>query len=310
LSLHQFGFREHLSTNHAIFSLVNTILEALNKNHKVRGIFCDLHKAFDSVNHEILLKKLQFYGIVGKFYKLIKSYLDNRYQKVDWNKHHSTWDKIRCGVPQGSILGPLLFLIYVNDLTLINKDIKDSEMILYADDTSVIITAPNHMVLNTQANQLFYKINTWFQNNLLLLNLDKTLYSDFFSNHSIKRMDSIKYNNMNLTNAPLIKFLGLMIDSNLTWNQHVDFTLRRLSSSCYALNCVKYTLPIDVLKLIYFANIQSVMSYGIIFWGASTTASKVFKLQKKTLRIIYRIKPRESCRKLFSDNQIMTFYSL
>jgi hypothetical protein len=94
LSLHQFGFREHLSTNQAIFSLVNTILEALNKNHKVRGIFCDLHKAFDSVNHKILLKKLQFYGIVGKFYKLIKSYLDNRYQKVNWNKHYSTWDKI------------------------------------------------------------------------------------------------------------------------------------------------------------------------------------------------------------------------
>ena len=80
--------------------------------------------------------------------------------------------------------------------------------------------------------------------------------------------------------------------------------------SCYALNYVKYTLPIDILKLIYFANIQSIMSYGIIFWGASTTASKVFILQKKTLRIICNIKLRDSCRKLFSDNQIMTFYSL
>ena len=310
LSLHQFGFREHFSTNQAIFSLVNTILEAQNKNHKVGGIFCDLHKAFDSVNHEILLKKLQFYGIVGKFYMLIKSYLDNRYQKVDWNKHYSTWDKIRCGVPQGSILGPLLFLIYVNDLPLINKDIKDHEIILYADDTSVIITAPNHMELNTQANLLFYKINTWFQNNLLLLNLDKTLYTDFSPNFAITRMDTIQYNNTNLTKVPLIKFLGLMIDSNLTWNQHVDLVLRRLSSAGYALNCVKYTLPIDILKLIYFANIQSIMSYGIIFWGASTTASQVFLIQKKTLRIIYRIKPRESCRKLFCENQIMTFYSL
>jgi hypothetical protein len=101
-----------------------------------------------------------------------------------------------------------------------------------------------------------------------------------------------------------------MIDSNLTWNQQVDLILRRLSSSCYALNCVKYTLPMDIQKLIYFANIQFIMSYGIIFWGAWTTASKVFVLQKKTLRIIYRIKPRESCRKLFSENQIMNFYSL
>jgi len=310
LSLHQFGFREHYSTDQAIFSLVDKILEAMNQNHVVGGIFCDLHKAFDSVNHEIFLKKLQYYGIVGKFYMLIRSYLDNRYQKVGWNKHYSTWDKIQCGVPQGSILGPLLFLIYVNDLPLINKDTNDHKMILYADDTSVVITAPNYTDLNIRANLLFHNINTWFQNNLLLLNLDKTLYADFFSNYTVKRMGSIQYNNTNLTNAPLIKFLGLMIDSNLTWNHQVDSVLRRLSSSCYALNYVKYTLPVDILKLIYFANIQSIMSYGIIFWGASTTASKVFILQKKTLRIIYNIKPRDSCRKLFRDNQIMTFYSL
>jgi hypothetical protein len=147
---------------------------------------------------------------------LIKSYLDNRYQKVDWNKHYSTWDKIQCGFPQGLILGSLLFLIYVNDLPLINKDIKDHEIILYVDDTSVIITAPNHMDLNTQANLLFCKMNTWFQNNLLFLNLDKTLYTDFSPNFSIKQMDSIHHNNTNLTNALLIKFLGRIIDSNLT----------------------------------------------------------------------------------------------
>ena len=148
LSFHQFGFREHHSTDQAILSLVDTILESMNQNYLVGGIFCDLHKAFDSVNHEILLKKLQFYGIVGKFHMLIRSYLDNRYQKVGWNKHYSTWDKIQCGVPQGSILGPLLFLIYVNDLPLINKDSNDHNMILYADDTSVVITAPNYIDLN------------------------------------------------------------------------------------------------------------------------------------------------------------------
>jgi hypothetical protein len=94
-------------------------------------------------------------------------------------------------------------------------------MILYADETSVVITAPNYTDLNIQANLLFRNINTWFQNNLLLLNFDKTLYTDFFSNHSVKQIGSIQYNNTNLTNAPLIKFLGLMIDSNLTWNhQH------------------------------------------------------------------------------------------
>ena len=153
-----------------------------------------------------------------------------------WNKHYSTWDKIQCGVPQGSILGPLLFLIYVNDLPLINKDSNDHNMILYADDTSVVIIAPNYLDLNIQANLLFRNINVWFQNDLLLLNLDKTLYTDFSTNHTVKQMGSIQYNNTSLTNASLIKFLGLMIDSNLTWNHQVDSVLRRLSSSCYALH--------------------------------------------------------------------------
>ena len=141
-----------------------------------------------------------------------------------------------------------------------------------------------------------------------LLGNDSNTY--FSPNSLTTRMQSIQYDNRNLRNAPMIKFLGLMFDSNLTWNQRVDLILRRLSSACYAINCVKYTLPIDILKLIYFANIKTIMSYGIIFLGASTTASQVFLLQKKILRIIYRIKPRESCRKLFCENRIMTFYSL
>ena len=169
-----------------------------------------------------------------------------------WNKHYSTWDKIQCGVPQGSILGPLLFLIYVNDLPLINKDSNDHNMILYADDTSVVIIAPNYLDLNIQANLLFHSINVWFQNNQLLLNLDKTLYTDFSTNHTVKQMGSIQYNNTSLTNASLIKFLGLMIDSNLTWNHQVDSVLRRLSSSCYALHYVKYTLKNRHIKIHLF----------------------------------------------------------
>jgi len=138
----QYGFRTHSSTEQSAFNSINSILSAINNNQIVGGIFCDLQKAFDCVNHKILLEKLEFYGVEGKFKALIESFLTGRYQKVALdnttdNNNSSNWKMIKCGVPQGPILGPLFFLIYINDLpTLINKD---NNMVLFADDTSIQI---------------------------------------------------------------------------------------------------------------------------------------------------------------------------
>ena len=160
-------------------------------------------------------------------------------------------------------IGSPSFFIYVNDLPLINKESNHHNMILYADDTSLVITAPNYFDLNILANLIFHNINIWFQNNLLIFYIDKTLYKDFCTNHTVKRKGSIQYNNTSLTNANLIKFLRLKFDSYLTWNHQVYSVLRRLSSSCYAVHYVKYSLTIDILKLVYFANVLSIMAYGI-----------------------------------------------
>jgi hypothetical protein len=156
------GFRAKSSTIQATFNLINEILEALNSKKLVGGIFCDLQKAFDSVNYDILLCKLEFYGIRGSIRNLIKTYLSDRYQRVliggmsSYHSSSSEWGKIKHGVPQGSILGPLLFLFYINDLPEIIK--CNSKPILFADDTSLIIANPCYLNFKTSINNVFFSI--------------------------------------------------------------------------------------------------------------------------------------------------------
>jgi hypothetical protein len=154
----------------------------MNNNLKIGGIFCDLQKAFGCVDHNILMKKLEFYGIEGKFKTLIISYLTNRHQKVALNNNtdinsSSKWEMTKSGVPQGSILGPLFFLLYINDLPKIVT--KNNSMVLFADDTSLLITGLNKLNLNTNINQAICSIISWFNSNLLTLNFSKTHYVEF-----------------------------------------------------------------------------------------------------------------------------------
>jgi hypothetical protein len=162
------------------------ILTALNNKLLVGGIFCDLHKAFDCVNYDILLSKMEFDGISGKANNLIKSYLQDRRQRTlavcDSKTNYSEWESVTDGVPQGSILGPLFFLLYVNDTQNVISDI--SNPVLYADDTSLIITNSDSQMFEKNINTAILQLKRWFNSNRLLLNLEKTYLLQFLTKNS------------------------------------------------------------------------------------------------------------------------------
>jgi len=308
----QFGFRTRYSTEQATFSLINDILTAMNNKLKIGDIFCHLQKAFDCVNHKILLDKLEFYGIEGKFKTLIECYLTCRYQKVilDNNTNinsFSKWELIKNGVPQDSILGPLFFLLYINDLPKVIT--KNNSMVLFADDTSLLITDSNNLDFNININQSFRNIIYWFNSNLLILNFNKTHYVEFRTKNYYHVKTKLKHEHKNISNSTETTCLGLIIDETLSWKQHIDQTATKLCSACYALRNLKYIVPQSTLRTIYYAYVHSIFSYGIIFWGRPPIVKKLFILQKKIVRIIINSGVREFCSEAFKNMEIMMLYS-
>jgi hypothetical protein len=283
LTKEQFGFRSNTSTETAIYALINNILSSLNNKLMVGELFFDLQKAFDCVNHDILLSKMKFYGIRDIANKLMESYLRNRYQRVvinddRLNKYYSELEQMHHGVPQGSVLRPLFFLPYINDLP---KSVSDkSNPILFADDTSFIITNYNKGEFKHNIYDIFHEINKWFQSNLLSLNYGKTYLLQFVtkSNQEIEMHISLK--NKKITTTQSIKFLGLTIDASVTRKYHIMELPSRLNKACFAIRSIRLFMSLDILRSTYFLYVCSVISYGIIFWGNSSYSKDIFKIQK------------------------------
>ena len=215
----------------------------------------------------------------------MRSYITRRYQRVVikdnvCNKSTSKWELVKHGVPQGSVLGPLLFLIYINDLPRILNSVANPT--LFADDTSIIIS-------NTDSQEFLNNINTvtndtinWFQRNLLSMNSDKTHLLQFMTKKKTKgRENKNSVSNSIITNTNSTKFLGLTIDNTLSWKERTANVTSKSNGACYATRAIKPCLTLDVLRMVYFSYFHSITSYGIIFWGNSHLSSNIFKIQKE-----------------------------
>ena len=289
LAEEQFGFREKANTEIATQTLLNNILTSLDKRSLGGGLFCDLQKAFDCVNHKILFEKMKLYGITGTAHVLMQSYLMKRYQRTlirdsNLNKITCSWEPTGQGVPQGSILSPLLFLIYINDLPL-NINTR-AHSILYADDTSIIITDTTQESFKDNINLTIKEITNWFHSNLLTLNCDKTYFVQFLTKKQKEIKLQIVTSNSIITNINSTKFLGLIIDSTLSWKEHITELTSKLNKACYAIRTLKASISPEVLRMIYFSYFHTIMTYGIIFWGNSSTSINIFRIQNRILRIM------------------------
>lgn len=279
----QYGFRHNHSTTLAVLDIQDKVTSALENRQSSVGIFLDLSKAFDSIDHSILIDKLNHYGIRGHALELFKSYLTNRKQFVVMQNQRSNLEDIHYGVPQGSILGPLLFILYINDITTASDHFQ---YILFADDTNLFLTHKDNDQLFTIANAELKVIYQWFKSNKLLLNGKKSSFIHFSYNNSESKplfIDNDKINEVNDT-----KFLGVMIDKELKWGPHISNLCKKLSKSVGIITRLRNELDSQTMLTLYFSLIYTHLTYCNIVWGSADNKhiNKVSVLQNRFFRLL------------------------
>lgn len=306
ISPNQYGFQSGKSCDDALLHATSLIYNYLDTSQKPLGIFLDLQKAFDVVNHKLLLKKLQEIGIGGKLLSLFENYLHNRIQITKIGNVHSEELEITCGVPQGSILGPTLFLIYINDLCKLNID---GHIISFADDTLLIFAKPTWVESFNCANFWLAKVYNWLNSNKLILNTEKTCYLSFILKNRYKpnKNLSISVNNVTLKNKDHVSYLGLTIDENFRWTKHLENLANKLRKMYHVFYKLRSILTITLLKKVYHALFQSLLQYGIIGWGGAlnTHLIPIEIIQKQIIKIILKLPLSSSSQDAFTNLNIL-----
>ena len=270
-------------------------------NKSIISFFFDLKKAFDTIEHNILLQKLESYGIRGNAHKWFRSYLNETIQRVEIKGISSKWSTIKCGVPQGSILGPLLFLIYINDQP---HACNSTEIVLFADDTNVTAIGQ----INLRVEEDIIKLNYWLNANKLIINMDKTVEMNLKTSNSM----TFQLNNCNIKKETVIKYLGVYIDSKLSFVSHIDNVKMRLAKQSGIISKLRYYAPRHQLLEFYRSNIRTTIQYGILVYGCCSYSSllPIFMLQKKILKLMFFRNRRDHSEDIFIKHQILTVHEL
>lgn len=307
----QFGFRPGHSTNHAMISTIQTLENSDNQNLISNCIFLDLSKAFDTVSHKLLIKKLEKYGIRNQELKWFIAYLHSRKQQCKIGDIISDSLIIKAGVPQGSVLGPILFIIFINDFPLCINNLAISH--LFADDTKLYISARSEKALQEKTCKTMEIALRWFNINKLSLNISKTKLIRF--NHHFTMDIKLKGESIQIVSSDNLdcenrsfKFLGFLIDEKLNFQTHKMKLIQKLNSALFILRKIKHTLPTSHKILIYNAIFQSHLNYGIICWTQdSALMRKISVLQNKAIKLVEGIYKKSHTEYIYKKLEILKF---
>ena len=303
----QFGFQQNKSTCDALIHLTEVIYESLDNRNNLLAVMIDLKKAFDTVNHKILLKKLECYGIRDVQLDWFASYLYNRKCFIEVEGIKSKIEYVNIGVPQGSVLGPILFLLYINDISKISSNFSTT---LFADDTTITISDQSFDNLISHSNRKLQNIYNWTKENRLTLNANKTLSLLFSNKKSLNsEMPNIFLGDEPIQNVDSCKFLGVFIDKNLNFIPHINYISNKISKHIGILYKIKDKLTLEAKLSYYYAFVYPYLSYNVCVWGStySSHIQRIIILQKKVIRIITNSSYTAHTRPLFSQLGILEF---
>ena len=304
----QYGFRTKRSCEQAILELTGRILQAKNKGMHSAALFLDLSKAFDTLDHQILLKKLELYGLRGVCNDWFSDYLKDRKLLCRLNSPNNEVTRsktygITYGTAQGSCLGPLLFILFCNDVHLLPTY---SNIILFADDTTLSYSHDSLRFLKYALEHDMVLLSDWYKANKLSLNVHKTVLIKFWPKN---KEFTIDIDGVKVTNSAVTKFLGVWVDENMTWKEHVNTIYNKMNSNRLLLQKAKNLLDSKTLRSIYHAHIGSHINYCLVVWGSMISAEQknmLLKAQKSCVRILECKKSNDTILEIYSRQGILT----